>query len=294
MKKVMSEVRDIPLVEKKENRDPYSGNLRILEEWKPLIFEDIKPGLYMISSLGRVYSLVVNRELSYLPSGGYVDVALQTTDNKRKTYSVHRLVSYTFHKEFIDEDKPYVNHINTIRDDNAKYNLEFVTAEENLRHAIEFYNNNPHMQPPKDLLVGKDNEWGKGELTYGENNGMSVWTEEQVHIMCKALEDGLSYKEALELAGIPYSENNRDNLSHIAQGVRWGYISKQYNIKTKKHVDYTQYIIPVCELLQEKKYSDKQIGEILGIPGPYSRYRGFIGGIRRRENYTDISCNYIW
>lgn len=270
--------------------DPYTKMERIFEEWKPLIFEDIKPGCYLISSLGRIYSLITNRELSYIKSNGYITIMLQNINNKRKSYYIHRLVAFTFLN--ILEGSEVINHKNTFRDDNAKYNLEFSTFEDNTLHAIDFYKNNPNINPP--INIPGDNNWGDGYITYGENNGMAIWTEDIVHIICKAVEEGKSYSEALIIAGLEDTDNNRYNVSHIVQGKRWKHISKLYNLNPRTQVNFKPYVVPVCELLQEQKYTDKQIAEILQLPGTYSQQRSFIGGIRRRENYTNISCNYNW
>ena len=63
-----------------------------------------------------------------MPSG-YLQINLVAANGKRKKELVHRLVAITF----IDnpENKPEVNHINHIRDDNRLENLEWVTHGEN-------------------------------------------------------------------------------------------------------------------------------------------------------------------
>lgn len=95
------------------------------------IFKDIKgyPD-YQISSKGRIWSKKRQRYLSpFTNNSGYKVINIIAINGKRKGELIHRLVALTF----IDnpENKPEVNHINHIRDDNRVENLEWVTKSEN-------------------------------------------------------------------------------------------------------------------------------------------------------------------
>ena len=90
---------------------------------------------YMISNLGRVKSLRFRKEKIMKlrnDSDGYLLINFHK-NKKQNTFKVHRLVAQTFIPN--PENKPHIDHINGIRDDNRVENLRWVTIKEN--------NNNP-------------------------------------------------------------------------------------------------------------------------------------------------------
>ncbi len=92
---------------------------------------------YGVSSDGKIWSYKRKRWLKLSHNGkGYIKVQMwyrSRNHNKR----VHRLVAENFIAN--PENKPYVNHINNIRDDNRVENLEWLTIKENIAHK---YKNN--------------------------------------------------------------------------------------------------------------------------------------------------------
>jgi hypothetical protein len=118
-------------------------------------------GLYEVSDEGKVRSL---REGRYhmkekVPTLvlGYLKVGLYQKP-RHQMLSVHRIVAEVFVPN--PDNKPFVNHINGIKTDNRKENLEWVTAQENTNHAIRMGLFEPKMQPRRRPLLVLDKSTG--------------------------------------------------------------------------------------------------------------------------------------
>lgn len=118
----------------------------MMEIWKDVVGYE---GLYQVSNLGRVKSLY--REFwcgkdynilkkypetiltIWLDNGGYEYVTF-TRNSKSKKFKVHRLVGEAFIPN--PENKPQIDHIDTIRTNNKVENLRWVTRSENNLNPI--------------------------------------------------------------------------------------------------------------------------------------------------------------
>jgi hypothetical protein len=111
-----------------------------IEEWSD-IPEELLLSKYKISSLGRIKNKQTRRILSIKPvSDGYIRTNLSLNNNILKHFYIHRIVALTFIPN--PENKPTVNHINTIKDDNRVINLEWATFNEQSYKE----NRKPHKQ----------------------------------------------------------------------------------------------------------------------------------------------------
>lgn len=91
--------------------------------------------LYEVSDLGQIRSVARQKNLAVNPHKDtrYLTVGLWK-NNKNKTCYVHRLVAEAFIPN--PDNLPQVNHIDGDRQNNNINNLEWVTHQENTKHAV--------------------------------------------------------------------------------------------------------------------------------------------------------------
>lgn len=114
------------------------------------IWKDIKnyEGVYQVSNQGNVRRLLSGGRTKPLKNreGLYYTVSLSYSQYK-KTYAVHRLVAETFLLR-----KPWeteVNHKDGNKHNNCVENLEWVTQQDNIKHATHVLGNSPFGKPPR-------------------------------------------------------------------------------------------------------------------------------------------------
>lgn len=190
----------------------------MLEVWKDIPGYE---GLYQVSNLGRVKGL---ENEFYIVGFGFkkfeerILKLNKTTDgyhrvtlckNKEREYCrVHRLVA----EAFIDnpENKPFIDHINTIRTDNRVENLRWVTRREN--------NNNP---------CTKVKMKNSAKQTYKKRE-IQPYEKQEKPVLC--VETGFIYKslsEAARQTSIPIAGISKACLGQLktSHGYHWKFIN---------------------------------------------------------------------
>ena len=137
------------------------------EIWKPI--RDYE-GLYEVSNLGRIKRLGNDKNRKekilkpYKNKLGYLRVTL-SKDNKVKYMFIHRLVAIAFIPN--PENKPCIDHINTIPSDNRVENLRWATYKENMnneltKEKLSGENSNNYGKPRSEEIKKKISESQKG------------------------------------------------------------------------------------------------------------------------------------
>ena len=93
-------------------------------------------GDYQASTFGRVRSFLRGKFKILKPTispRGYLGICLYKKDGTRKTFRLNRIIAETFIQN--PESKPEVHHLDNDKSNNAVWNLQWVTGEENREHA---------------------------------------------------------------------------------------------------------------------------------------------------------------
>ena len=127
------------------------------EIWKDYIYN------YQVSNLGRIKNKITNHILKLRPINkhGYLGcVVTLGNKNNKKMIIVHRAVAECFIPN--PNNYPQINHISGNKGDNSYLNLEWCTAKQNIKHAmnnnlLQLYGENN----PNSKLSNYDRIWIK-------------------------------------------------------------------------------------------------------------------------------------
>lgn len=227
-------------------------------EWRDVIIDGSASG-YMVSNVGEIRGKRGNilrkdkLDVGYYRINGY--------HNNPIKLSIHREVA----KAFIPnpENKPMVNHINGNKLCNWVENLEWVTHQENMRHAVE-----------TNLIDLK-----------GTRHPENVYSEKQIIDACHMLSD-----KSNRLIDIERSTGiNRSILYSIRTGRSWSHISSKYGLsvpRRQKEFD-PEDIRLACIMLSDPEISYDKIYETTTIPP-----RTLLKIVKRSRKYKDLAEKY--
>jgi len=139
------------------------------EIWK-YVCDPVVQDRYIVSNLGRVYDLELDKYLNFFDNGaGYKVYGLRRKDKSNVAIRyVHRLVALAFLEN--PENKPQVGHKDHDRSNNVVENLYWTTQKENTRDGIEAGRINAKKRPDTKKLT-------KGqvcEIALLEHQGLGV------------------------------------------------------------------------------------------------------------------------
>ena len=244
-----------------------------------------EPGLYMVSTWGRVMNTktnsIVPKEL--IPEKNiYRSVQLRDINGNAFNVQIHRLVAETFviGKMAGTQYEVNVDHEDCIKWHNEPSNLEWVTSQENNRRAIA-----------NNLI----------DRRVGEDSKFASLTNEQYEEICRLTQAGY----------LPNQINDKMNLgidiTNIAQKIRNGKtvtaISSKYDFSNIPRNDYRKFdeatVRYICKQLQDHPgidYDDilVQLGYDTKNMDPKQRkkLKNTISTIKRRVSYIDIGKDY--
>lgn len=237
------------------------------------VLTNVVPNRYLVSNYGRIYDIraekfmnpvsnvssgSVKKSVYYKVKFSYISEPDSLTLKAKDIY-IHRAVMKAFepisNSNEMDVDHKDSNHLNNRLD-----NLQWVTHEENQRLAVV-----------------------RDEVASCENNGNAIYTNDEVHFICKALEGGRDFSYIK--SHIPHA--TYATVKAIRQGSNYRRISSNYNIIKNNTPAKPNEILAekICKMLEDG-YRIRDICEILNV----NRY--MVADIKSGRNYVEISSRY--
>lgn len=107
------------------------------EEWKCLVYHNKTFNDFEVSNTGKLRNVRTGTEYkTYKNKQGYYQVCVSPGSRyNKRVFKIHRAVAETFIP--YEEGKQHINHKDGNKLNNNAYNLEWVTPQENSRHAYD-------------------------------------------------------------------------------------------------------------------------------------------------------------
>ena len=246
-----------------------------METWKTIEYEDIVKDKYEVSDKGRIRNkstLKILKGNNPKNEQGYVRVCLKTY-NGRKKFPVHRLVMYMFsedHRHYLEVNHKIPGYEG--KRCNSLENLEYMSRLENAGYAVK-----THMYHTC------------------EDHHKALFTNEEVHQICKYFSEGISMNKVIKLMGFQDIEHIDAYISRIKNRESWTEISCLYEwdndeiiYKTYKKHDIER----MCKFIFIEKI---KISIIVEIFPQYNRkkLKNVLKKIKQGKLYKSISSKYI-
>lgn len=206
------------------------------EEWRDVVGYE---GLYQVSNLGRVKSLtrldskgrkvkeIIRKQV--IANTGYPCISLYDKEGHDMLYCVHKIVAKAFIPNI--ENKPCIDHINCIRDDNRVENLRWVTHKENNNNPItnkrmrevqkKKYNTPEGRKEMKrrSLLAFTDEAKAKKRETIKRPEIMAKWTKNHGRPVIQYTMDG-EYIAEYDCIRAAHEATGACHIGDVCRGVR--------------------------------------------------------------------------
>jgi len=218
---------------------------------------------YEVSTKGNIRNIKTLNILKSSLRNGYPSVSL-SKEGKSNTKNIHRIVASTF----IGESELIVNHKDGNKTNNSLENLEWVSYEDNTKHALE--NNLQKTHPNR---VGQ----------YKLKDEKLILMREYSSIIEASKETGISDKHIGSVC-----RGNRKSTG----GYVWRYIDKEFSkiniedVTGKEIKDFPNYIITQQGKVYSKKRKDYLIASKL--PNGYLKVK-----LCNNGNYKDFYINKL-
>lgn len=257
----------------------------------------MRPDYYVVSEDGEVMNMITHKLLTPYYQGGYYRVNICADLNYRSSsrgYNVlvHRLVAWEFVPN--PNNYPIVDHIDGNKSNTHYTNLEWVTYKENSIRARK---------------LGLIND-------QGFEHSSSIFSEELADLICQKFEENWTIKKIFRwLCKDPKAKPQYDYplyqfIHRLKHKIGWENVTKKYSYSTKdeKRTSHWDKLPPgvgnnkysedeirkICKYLEDGKSATEILEILTGSPHQRDNRQIYdlIDGIRRKNHWTEISCEY--